>query len=319
MKRVSLLFLATFLCFSFAALAEEPVALKSSVELHRGSVKLSDVFTGVPEEKDQDIALAPLPGKSVIYPVKILVRLAEQHGLGWLPEGLTDRCVLTRAARDITPEMVQERVLAKIKETDVNGAHEVRVQFDSRFVGLSLPAEQEPEFSLEEFTYDRDARRFRAEIVAAGGDGRPLRQKVSGRVMIQREIPVLARRIPAGTVVSADDLLWETIVEEKMPTDAVVDAAEIIGKETRRDQNQGEAVRRRDLIPPRLVTRGSLVTMKIESSLLQITAQGKALQDGGKGDVVRVINTQSNRTVEGVVEASGVVRVGAVRKVASVD
>ena len=73
-------------------------------------------------------------------------------------------------------------------------------------------------------------------------------------------------------------------------------------------------VRERDVIPPRLVVRGTLVTMKIETPFMTVTAQGRALQDGKLGDVVRVINTQSNRTIEGTVEAAGVVRMPTAQK-----
>jgi flagella basal body P-ring formation protein FlgA len=56
-----------------------------------------------------------------------------------------------------------------------------------------------------------------------------------------------------------------------------------------------------------LVVRGSLVMMKIQTSLMTVTAQGKAQQDGAMGETIRVLNTQSNRVVEGVVTAPGVI------------
>lgn len=68
-------------------------------------------------------------------------------------------------------------------------------------------------------------------------------------------------------------------------------------------------MRARDVMPQRFVTRGSLVTMKIETPYMRMTAQGKAPQDGGIGDVVRLNNTQSNRMVEGIVTGPGTVRI----------
>jgi flagella basal body P-ring formation protein FlgA len=44
---------------------------------------------------------------------------------------------------------------------------------------------------------------------------------------------------------------------------------------------------------------------------MRLTAQGRALQDGAKGEVVRVVNTKSNTTVSGVVVADGKVTVQA--------
>lgn len=60
----------------------------------------------------------------------------------------------------------------------------------------------------------------------------------------------------------------------------------------------------------KLVRRGQSVTLAIRSGTLTITAQGRALADGREGDPVRVV-TPSNRTVEGVVEATGTVRLAA--------
>lgn len=58
------------------------------------------------------------------------------------------------------------------------------------------------------------------------------------------------------------------------------------------------------------------MTMKIETPFILITAQGKAQQDGAEGETVRVINTQSNRMVEGVVVAPGVVEIRTAQKIA---
>ena len=62
---------------------------------------------------------------------------------------------------------------------------------------------------------------------------------------------------------------------------------------------------------PKLVRRGQSVTLALRSGALTITAQGRALADGKEGDLVRV-TTSPSRIVDGLVEASGSVRVAAV-------
>src|SRR4051794_25030171 len=52
---------------------------------------------------------------------------------------------------------------------------------------------------------------------------------------------------------------------------------------------------------PQVVTKGSLVTMVLQQRSMTLTAQGKALEAGADGQVIRVVNTMSNRTVEAVV------------------
>ena len=42
-----------------------------------------------------------------------------------------------------------------------------------------------------------------------------------------------------------------------------------------------------------------------------LSARGRALGDGAKGDIVSVLNEQSKRTIQGVVTAAGTVEVTA--------
>lgn len=72
----------------------------------------------------------------------------------------------------------------------------------------------------------------------------------------------------------------------------------------------GLAEPRAEVAAPKLVRRGRPVTLAVRSGALTITAQGRALTDGREGDMVRIV-TSASRTLEGVVEASGAVRVAA--------
>ncbi|MNF12653.1 flagellar basal body P-ring biosynthesis protein FlgA [compost metagenome] len=55
--------------------------------------------------------------------------------------------------------------------------------------------------------------------------------------------------------------------------------------------------------------KGSLVTITLATENLTLSVQGKALQDGGRGDVIRVVNTQSNRILEATVAGPSIVAV----------
>lgn len=313
MKKIALI-----LCFSLLALAaqaETLVSLRASAEVRGQAIRLSDVFDGISKEQDRDIALAPEPGKSVTYNAAVLTQLAQEHRLIWKPQGLTDCAILTRASVEITDSMIREKILSRLKETEGKVTDSSEILFDTRRVSFYLPAEQGPSFDLGAFSYDSQNRRFQTEIVAQSGTT-PLRFALTGRVNIRREVPVLAQRLQARTVITNNDLVWEIVDENRLPRDAVTDRAQIVGMELRNDTGESTVLRMRDLLPPRLVLRGGLVTIKIDTPLMQITARGRAAEDGAKGDVVHVTNLQSKRTIEAVVEADGVVRVELTRKVA---
>ena len=292
------------------------VTLRPTAEVRSAAIRLSDVFKDLPEGKDCDIAIAPAPGRSVTYEVRVLTSLAQQYALDWTPQGLSDRSVLTRVAAQVTSDMIRRAILEKMTETQADKGLELDVQFDARHVGLNLPAEGALEYELLNFSYDAERRRFRGEVMARAG-GSPVTQAIAGHIVYKREVPVLARALPAGTVIGESDIKWTMVDNERLADDMITRADQLIGMELRRNQGEDERLRLRDVLPPRLVLRGALVTIKVETPLMLITAQGRALQDGAKGDTVRLINTQSNRTIEGVVESSGVVRVGDLLKVAA--
>jgi flagellar basal body P-ring formation protein FlgA len=82
--------------------------------------------------------------------------------------------------------------------------------------------------------------------------------------------------------------------------------------------NAGTVLRNRDIRGARLVTKGALITIAVETPIMTITAQGRAMADGAMGETIQVINTQSNRTVDAVVVASGKVSVTPVDAAAKV-
>jgi len=315
MKALLIALIALFVGVVSSAQAQTPITLRPMPEVRLSAIRLSDVFDGISKDKDLDIAIAPAPGKSVTYNLHVLTALSEQYNLGWKPRSVADKSVLTRAATWITPDMIRQVVESKVQSVETRKGDRMEIVFDSKTVGVALPIEDQPVFDLNGFLYDPQTHRFRSELVARSSSG-PVVQTVTGRVMISRDVPVLARRLASGTVIGESDLVWQSIPQERLTGEVLTDASQIIGLELRHGQAEDALLRARDLIPPRLVKRGSLVTMMVATPSLRITTQGRALQDGALGDIVRITNVQSHRIVEGTVQANGTVRIGAPQKLA---
>jgi flagella basal body P-ring formation protein FlgA len=62
--------------------------------------------------------------------------------------------------------------------------------------------------------------------------------------------------------------------------------------------------------PPALVERNQVVRMVFLRGGLAITAEGRALDRGGFGEAVRVMNLSSRQIVSGAVAADGSIEVG---------
>ncbi len=324
MNRTTRLFAMTWLIAAGTAgsptpcVADTPVSLKPDTEITRLVVRLSDLFTNVPREIDRDIAQAPAPCKPALYDETVLSKLAQTYRLDWQPNGEANHVTLSSACARITVDRIRELVAEKLKNEIRADRAQLEIALDPRAADMAIPSAKTPDIELANFSYDSAAKVFRAEVTASTPRG-AYSLPVKGSVTVKRSVPVLARRLEGGTTISESDLDWQSVPEERLTAEILTDQRQLIGREVRRDTQEGVLLRGRDVMPQRLVQRGSLVTLKIETPYIQITSQGKALQDGAEGDVVRVMNTQSNRTVEGVVTAPGVVEVKAARKMAAAE
>lgn len=123
--------------------------------------------------------------------------------------------------------------------------------------------------------------------------------------LAQADSLVATRVIAAQSVLSAGDV---ALVEARIPG-ALGDAALAVGQTARRAIYPGRPILAADLGPPLLVARNATVTMRYSVGGLQISAEGRALDRGGEGEVVRVLSKASKTVVTGRVAADGSVLV----------
>jgi flagella basal body P-ring formation protein FlgA len=81
------------------------------------------------------------------------------------------------------------------------------------------------------------------------------------------------------------------------------------GLEARRALPSGSIVMASDLMPQQLVRRGEPVMIRVVSGGLTISASGRALASGAKGEMVRVVTNTTSRTLDGIVDGTGSVRI----------
>jgi len=123
---------------------------------------------------------------------------------------------------------------------------------------------------------------------------------------VQAESLVAVRPIPAQTVLSETDF---TIVSAQIPG-AVRDGAKAIGQQTRRAIYAGRPILERDLKEPILVGRNQLVRIHYLRGGLEIASEGRALDKGSLGQVIRVMSLASKTIVSGRILADGTISVG---------
>jgi flagellar basal body P-ring formation protein FlgA len=119
---------------------------------------------------------------------------------------------------------------------------------------------------------------------------------------------IAVRTIPAQSVITAEDVsLVDAVLDG-----AVLTPAGAIGQETRVTIFAGRAVLLTDLGPAAVVDRNQLVPLRFQAGALAIMTEGRALERGATGDVIRIMNLSSRLTVTGRVMPDGSVNVGGV-------
>lgn len=114
-------------------------------------------------------------------------------------------------------------------------------------------------------------------------------------------VPVLARSIMPGEVIQENDITWLSVPARQVNQTIIGDADGLVGLAARRPVSAHMPVRFSDVQRPILIKRGALVNMTVKSANMTLTTVGRAQDNGSKGDVIRISNASSNKTVTGYV------------------
>src|SRR5262249_43039703 len=109
--------------------------------------------------------------------------------------------------------------------------------------------------------------------------------------------------------VAASDVEIQTRKVSGSAVNFITTVEQLSGRHLKRPVPAGEALNADILVPDLLVHRGQQVMLIAQASTFEVRAAGKALNDGGIRDRVRVQNENSLKIVEGVVESASVVKV----------
>ena len=281
------------------------VVLRESVSVKSKLVRLNDLFSGTGEKADIAVAYAPVPGKRAIFDSRWLYRVARAYGLNWRPLGFQDQIVIMRESQVITREEIEDHIRAAL--IDRGADPNTKVELSNRMMRLYVASDVAASVGVEDVSYEPRTGRFTAILVAPAGDPGATRTRVTGRLHRETDVPVPAKRILANEVITERDIKWVKVRQNRLPRGVIVDINELIGKSPKRWLRAGIPVRAANVQPPILVPKGSLVTIYLKVPRMMLTAQGKALENGSDGDVIRINNTQSNKVIEA--EVTGVAKV----------
>lgn len=288
-----------------AAAGAAPIALVGpSVTVQTPTIRLGDIFTGADDKiAAAAVAYAPAPGKTMTLDATWLTRAARRHGLNWQPTGPREHVIVQRQSFIVGREDVEGRIRTVLAQRE--DGRDIDVEMFATNFRMYAAGDGTSDFAVEDLSFDRTTRRFEAVVVAPAGSTSAQRVRVQGRAYRMVAVPVPKRPISKGETLRDDDLEIVRMKAEQVQSDVAADRSLLAGKAAVRGLRAGFPVFVRDVERPILVVKDSLVTIVLQGSQMRLTARGRALDSGGQGDVIRIVNVQSQQTVEGTVVAAG--------------
>lgn len=284
------------------------VSLREAGVIEGEAIRLGDIFSGLDRDADKVLGAAPLPGQDMVLNARTLTRIATALDLKWQPSGGQDRIVLRRAATVVDSAMIKETLKNEIAARGLPGKFEV-VLPEGQEQQIILPRDAAQSLEITSLSVLPGKDRFEAVIVAPSKSDPIKEARISGTLRRLLDVPVLLDALQGGDVIGRRDIGFIEVPAEAVAPGTVLRAEDLEGMTPRRLLHAGQPVKASEILPPRMVERGKAVTMVFSQSGLTLTAQGKALENGAKGDVVRVVNAASSKTVQATVTGAGEVAI----------
>ncbi len=311
MLRATTLILIAVLGFAHTAAADDlPMQLKPAVTITQDVIRVGDLWDNAGSKADLAIAQAPQPGKRVTLDTRWLVALANNNGLDWRPTTAFDRTIVERSGQNIDLNLVETELREALTLEGVPPTSTFEIT-NRQALSVVIPADAAPTIAIKDLVIDTRTQRFNATVEAPAGSPSAVRVKIAGRTMSTTRMPVLIRAMNRGETITAQDLVMTDVRDDNLRQDLVIDPKQLIGLEPRLLLKSNIPIRLADLQRPMAVSRNGLVTMQLHTPFMTLTTQGKAMEDGGVGDVVRVTNLQTKQIVEARVQGPGQVVVAA--------
>lgn len=292
--------------WSFMAMAATP---RTESVVTGESITLGDVFEDAGPAASRVVMAAPAAGRSVVLDNVSLARLARSNGIAWRSASGNEFVKIERASQRFDSAVIGDAV-ARSLTLPAAAIGQTRAQLDNPQMVLHAPLGAPADLGFSSLSLSADGQRFAGLAQVKVGERIVAQSAISGRVVTSIDVPVLTRPIRRSEIIGANDITWQPTELAAGNSNILFNAEDIIGKSPRTGLRPGTPVRMSDLVALPAVTRGKQVSMIYQAGRMTITAQGRALNDAVVGQTVRVVNLSSSRTLEGIAEAEGVVRIG---------
>lgn len=302
-----LLTLSAFFLTATAHKTAHATTLKPNAIITGNMITLGDLFEGLTRDTERVLGPAPQPGQNMVLNARTLLRVAHAFNLDWRPKTSYDQITLRRDATIIGTDQLASSLKQQLQESGINNSF--KINFYQAYPKIVIPGNLAQNVDVKSIDIDRNKNRFTALVVAPSIDNPIQTLELSGEIVKTIAIPVLKETAQSGDLISRNMIEWIEIEERQLQPNTIINYDELHNMTPRRVVFSGKPISAKEIIAPRLVERGSEVTMVYSFGGMNLTAKGKALQGGSKGETIRVMNLASSRPIEATITADRVVTV----------
>jgi flagella basal body P-ring formation protein FlgA len=316
MAMIRLLLTLTLLAAPVGAAAsrEVPTApkLRELVTVSGDLVRIGDLVDNAGPAASVAVFRAPDLGHTGAIQVERLADVLKSHDVAGLDTGGLSEVIVTRLSRVITAKDIEERIARAVSgQHGFGDARNLSIGFDRELRPLHVEASATADLVIARINVEARGGRFDISLGLPGSiAAKRLPLRFTGTVIETVEAAILTRAVARGDTIRESDLTVERRPKAEVAGDPI-GAEQAVGLSAKRPLRAGYALRAADLMKADVITRNEAVTIVYEAPGILLTVRGKALEAGAEGDLISVLNIQSNRTVHATVSGPGQVTVAA--------
>jgi flagella basal body P-ring formation protein FlgA len=309
---LALVMLAAFGREAMAETTPTVPRLRELVAVSSEIVRIGDLVENAGAAADVPVFRAPDLGQTGAVQLARIIEALRPYDLTGLDTGGLNEVVVTRLSRAMTAKDITDRITRALSgQYGLGDAQNLAVILDRDIRILHVEPTVGGDLVVSRMNVDPRTGRFDIAFELPGSTlSRRAGLRFTGTVTETVEAAMLTRSLRIGEVVKASDVTMGRRAKAELRGDGM-GPDQVIGMAAKTALRNGQALRTDDLIKPQIVQRNEAVTIYYEVPGIMLTVRGKAIEGGAMGDVVGVLNIQSNRTVQATVIGPGRVTIAA--------
>lgn len=286
--------------------ATDAPRLKDFVVVPGELVRIGDLVDGAGVAAGVAVFRAPDLGQTGVVSVERVAQALGEHGILDLDAHGLSEVVVMRPSRIIRSAQIRERIAAALSgRFGFGDAKNLDITLDRDFGAFHVEQSASTDLVVTRLSVDPRSGHFVIAFDVPGSDAaRRMPLRFSGTATETVDAAVLTRSVARGEILRASDVVVDRRPRTEVGGDTV-GIKQAVGLAARRPLSSGHALNHADLVKPQIVQRNEPITIIYEIPGIALTVRGKALEAGAIGDVISVVNTQSNRTLQGTVAGPG--------------